>query len=70
VEYAEVIVNDIVIWKGGKGLHLNAQYSDGHVKFELSGGKYRVIVTQRVSLWNGLLSSKLSHLYHPASKDT
>ena len=69
-EYTEVIVNDVVIWKGGKGLLLNAQYGDGYVKFGLSGGKYRVTVTQGVSLWNRLRSSELSFLYHPASKGT
>jgi hypothetical protein len=70
LEFAEVIVNDVVIWKGGKGPLLNAHYDGGYVKFGLSGGKYRVIVTQRASLWNRLRSGKLSLLYHPAFKDT
>jgi len=62
LEYAEVIVNDVVIWRGGKGLLLHAQYDDGYVKFGLNGGKYRITVTQGVSFWYKLRSSKLSLL--------
>jgi hypothetical protein len=65
LEFGEVVVNNAVIWKGGRAFLVNVKYDDGHVKFGLSGGNYRITVTQRVGLWNKLRSSGS---FHPASK--
>jgi hypothetical protein len=59
----EVTVNDVVIWKTGRDLLFNAQYGDGHVKFGLSGGVYKIKVTRQVGFWNKVRSSKLSILF-------